>query len=63
MGSTHHNERLPGLGDAVTAEGAAVEEVDALGPCGEGRRGEDALGEERRGGEGLEGDHCVRLVL
>ena len=56
--STYHDNGEPGLGDAGTAKGPAVEEVDSLSPGGERRGGENALGEESRRGEDLhETDH------
>lgn len=60
---TYHNKREPGLGNTGTAVGTAVQEVDALSALGQlgvlSRGGKSALGDESRGGEGLEGNHCV----
>jgi hypothetical protein len=65
--STYHDNGLPGLGDAGTAPGPAVEEVDSLSPGGERRGGEGALGKEGRRGEDLcETDHfgfCLGWLL
>jgi hypothetical protein len=61
--STYHDDGEPGLLNAGTANGVAVEEVDVLTAAGESRGsrgGEDALsGEESRSSKGLETDHFV----